>query len=389
MRSCSAGIAGATLLGALTAGGLLGCGGASSGPVFPGRHWARRSPAAAGYSAEKLAEFSRRAGGTGCVVQGGRMIHEWGNPSFRNDAASSTKVFYTWLVLQALQEGRLRSLDDPIAEWVPALTNLNPALGFKDRGITFRHLLRQTSGYGLAEPPGVAFAYNDHATGLLSWLLFHRVFGREPARYDEVLNESGLGAQIGFEDRPTAVHPNTPRGRLRISARDMARFGLLHLRGGQWRGRPVLAPELFRAVMDDVVPPGLPRTSGREAEILPGIASFGGGRNEKGHAGCLGCYWWHNRFTPDGARLLPDAPPGTFLASGYGGRFALIIVPEEDLVVVWMNVHPGEHWSPFDTVGRFKVNGLLREVLAARRGSPPQPPGAHPAAAGWNRSDAG
>ena len=73
-------------------------------------------------------------------------------------------------------------------------------------------------------------------------------------------------------------------------------------------------------------------------------------------------------------RLLPDAPPGTFLGSGYGGRFAMVAIPELDLVAVWLGVYPGidkSAWSPFSEVGRFKVNELLRELLAARTGAIP------------------
>ena len=60
-----------------------------------------------------------------------------------------------------------------------------------------------------------------------------------------------------------------------------------------------------------------------------------------------------NRTTPDGTRLLPDAPPGTFLGSGYGGRFAMVVMPELDLAAVWVGVHPEidkRAWSPFSEV---------------------------------------
>ncbi len=70
--------------------------------------------------------------------------------------------------------------------------------------------------------------------------------------------------------------------------------------------------------------------------------------------------------------MLPDAPPGTFFGSGYGGRFVMMAIPEWDLVAVWLGVFPGIEktaWSPFSEVGRFHVNAMLRELRAARTGA--------------------
>lgn len=338
--------------------------------IYPGQHWSWKAPEEAGFSRHALHDFSQRVGGTGCLVHGGEMIYAWGDVTFRGDVASACKPIYAHLVLQAVQDGRIESLDEPVMRWVPELAELNADLDHKDRGITFRHLLRQNSGYGFQERPGAAFAYNDFATGLLMWTLFYRVHDLPPARYDELLNGRELGAVLGFEDRPTATHPNSPRGRIRISARDLARFMLLYLRGGVWNGQRLMRADLFREALGGGLPHALPRTAGVDAEMLPPVwKSFGGGKDEKNHLGCLKNYWWFNQITPDGTRLLADAPPGTFFGSGYGGRFAMVAIPERDLVAVWLGVYPDldkSAWSPFSEVGRFKVNELLRELLAAR-----------------------
>ena len=86
---------------------------------FPGRHWARTPPEAAGFSAAKLAEFSRKAGGAGCLVRGGRMFHAWGDVTNRHDVASSSKPVYAFLTFKAIEEGRLASLDEPVAKFMP------------------------------------------------------------------------------------------------------------------------------------------------------------------------------------------------------------------------------------------------------------------------------
>ena len=294
------------------------------------------------------------------------MIHEWGDTAFRNDVASSIKPVYAFLALEAVQEGRLASLDDRVVKWAPELAELNPELGSPERAITFRQLLQQTSGYGLEEDTGDAFAYNDYATGLLAWTLFRRVYASPPEQDDEVLNGGLLGAVIGFEDAPTVLHPNSRPYRIRISARDMARFALLYLRGGKWQGRRVLREDLFREAMSEPLPMDFPRTSGEEAEHLEEVESIGGGKDQKNHLGCLGYFWWFNRITPDGTRLLPDAPAGTFMGSGYGGRFAMVVMPELDLIAIWLDVRQGEDWAPLCGTGRFKVNEMIRELLQAR-----------------------
>lgn len=339
-------------------------------PSFPGKQWSWEAPERAGFSSDKLAEFSKKTGGTGCIVEGGEMIHAWGPIDERLNAASSIKPIYAFLVYKAVENGRLESLDDRVVNWVPEIDDLNAELGYKDREITFRHLLSQTSGYGLEEEPGEAFAYNDYATGLLVWALFYRVYDRLPKEYDDLLAGELLGEALEFEDAPTAISWRVPRGRIRISPRDMARFALLYLRGGEWKGQRLLREDLFRQAMSDPLPDDFPRTSGEEAEHLANVVSIGGGKDEKHHAGSLGQFWWFNDETPDGNRLLPDAPPGTFLGAGYGGRSAMVVVPELDLVAVWHDVRKstGEIWSPFSEVGRFKVNAMIRELLAARTG---------------------
>ncbi|MCC5847378.1 MAG: serine hydrolase [Verrucomicrobia bacterium] len=304
--------------------------------------------------------------GTGLIVHGGKLIYEWGDTTFPNDAASATKFFYTFLTLRAIEEGRIDSLDDPVVKWVPELMDLNADLGHKDRDITFRHLLNQTSGYGLSEPPGERFAYNDHATSLLAWILFFRVYDREPMQYDEVLNSEVFRDWMGLEHHFTAIHRNTPRGRLRISARDLARIGLLHHRNGRWENRQIIDENRLQAVFDKTLPMDLPRTRGVDAEEIPGLQSLGGGKDEKNHLGCLGYFWWHNHLTPDGTRLLEAAPPNTRLVMGYGGKFVMALIPDYDLIIVWFDVYRGEAWSPFDEIGRHKVNDMFKELLAAR-----------------------
>ncbi len=105
------------------------------------------------------------------------------------------------MTLSALNaDGRAQAgmLDDRVLEWVPEIADLNEELGYKDREITFAHLLEQTSGYGLTERPGDAFAYNDYATGLLTLIVLNRISGLAPDQVDELLNGPGMERATGL-----------------------------------------------------------------------------------------------------------------------------------------------------------------------------------------------
>ena len=106
-------------------------------------------------------------------------------------------------------------------------------------------------------------------------------------------------AAFGPADRP---------GRLAISVRDLARFGLLYLRGGRWKDRQVLTPESVRAVLSSPVPAGLPRTRGREADMLPKQRSLGGGKDQTpAGPGCYSFNWWLNRTDQEAEEILKHA----------------------------------------------------------------------------------
>src|SRR5215831_19030604 len=94
-----------------------------------------------------------------------------------------------------------------------------------------------------------------------------KVYQRDGTR---VLKEQ-LGDLLDFQDRYTfeAFGPKDRPGRLALSVRDLARFGLLYLRGGRWKDREVLKPELLRMALSSPVPASLPRTLGKNADMLP------------------------------------------------------------------------------------------------------------------------
>jgi CubicO group peptidase (beta-lactamase class C family) len=201
----------------------------------------------------------------------------------RFDIWSGTKSFTgtAWGLLlddsrhHRLPGGQQVGLDSPAYPFISAGYPLTDAR--KER-ITIRHLLTMTSGipgermgvmgmptatgygpfehalgrcpnrYGrwaaqLAAEPGTRWDYSDPAMAHLS-LIFANVMGREMS---EFLKERVFDA-IGIENLSWDVqggsgflgpHTNAHTG-IHISARELARFGYLMLRGGVWDGQSIL-----------------------------------------------------------------------------------------------------------------------------------------------------
>ncbi|MEX2142330.1 MAG: serine hydrolase [Pirellulales bacterium] len=307
--------------------------------AYPRQTWQTCTPGHVGLNRAKLDELAKHVGGRGCVVRGGYLVYQWGDVTKSGDVASAVKPMISTLLLMAVQEGKLKSVDDLVAEHEPRLKSLNDG---KDAAITWRHLAHQTSGYGLVERPGEAYSYNDFALALYYDTLIGKVFQADGT---SVLKEH-LAEPLGFEDSYTfeAFGSKNRPGRLAVSVRDFARFGLLYLRGGKWGKKQLLKPELVRLAIDSPLSPDMPLTSGKEAAMLPDQRSLGGTRNiTPVGPGYYSFNWWLNRTDKAGNRLYVDAPPDTYLASGHGGKRTLWIIPSLDLIVSWNDSAIDDH----------------------------------------------
>lgn len=328
--------------------------------VYPGKHWETRNPETVGLSREKLDSLAQFVGGRGCLVRHGCMVFTWGDAARSGEVASALKPVVSTLLFMAVQEGRVPSVDGRVCDFEPGLKSLNAG---KDAAISWRQLASQTSGYGLKEPPGAAYSYNDFALALYYDTLTAKVFGTNGT---EVLR-TRLAEPLEFEDRYSfeAFGPKDRPGRLALSVRDFARFGLLYLRGGQWRDRQVLKPEFVEMAINSPIPPSLPRTRGEEAPMLPAQRSLGGGKNiTPVGPGYYSFNWWLNRTNQQGQRLYVDAPPDTYVASGHGGKRALWIFPSLDMIVCWNDSPIDDHdRSPGNPASR--CNQAVRLLMAA------------------------
>jgi len=125
----------------------------------------------------------------------------------------------------------------------------------------------------------------------------------------------------------------------RLSARDLARFGLLYLRGGRWNGQQVVPAGW---VHDSVKP--LARTHN---VFFPGHG--------------YGYMWWSDF----GSVWAPTVslPQRTFFALGFGSQF-LFVIPAHDLVVVHTVDMEREKWP---WVSDAQIGRLMWLILSAAR----------------------
>lgn len=308
--------------------------------LYPGKEWDVARPNEVGLDAQKLKELSDYAGGFGCVVRRGYMVYAWGDASKRKDVASAAKPVYAHFLFKALEKGKISSLDERASKWEPGLNQINKELGYKDRNITWRHLANQTSCYGLAEAPGTAFAYNDWQMALFWDTLFLKVYGVSCETVDAQVLHPELTNLLECQDNPTFMAFGTGGrpGRLAISPRDFARFGLLYLRKGKWGDKRLLSPEHVTPAVASPLSNSIPRTAGRAAEMMPAQRSIGSEKipdNQCDHLGSYSWLWWVNGIDREGKRHWPDAPIDTYGCFGHGGLRAMVVVPSLDLIISW------------------------------------------------------
>lgn len=303
--------------------------------IWPGKVWETVPPEAVGLSAEKLAALRELVGGRGCVVRHGKLAFAWGDQTRSYDVASAVKPVISTLLFLAIQEGKLASPDALVADFEPRLKTLNNG---KDETMTWRHLASQTSGYGLAEEPGAAYSYNDFALALYYDTLMEKVF-QQPGL--EVFR-TRLAGPMQFQD---AISFDKPRpGRLALSVRDFARFGLLALHKGKWRDQQLVPASAFETMFSSPIPASTPLTSKQDTDMLPGQRSLGGTKSITPNGpGVYSFNWWLNRKDNQGRLALPSAPPDTILASGHGAKRTLWVIPSLDLVMSWNDSLVDDH----------------------------------------------
>ena len=170
--------------------------------------------------------------------------------------------------------------------------------------------LRNLSCLPAAEP-GQRWDYSDPAFAHLS-LAFAHITGQELAVFMQQRVFGVIGIEnltwetLGLDDGRVGRH-TTPFSGIHISARELARFGYLMLRGGEWEGQAIV-PQWWLDLAT---------------------------RNSQPHNLHYGLTWWVNTQ----AALWGDIPAHTFAALGYNTNLCCVI-PPLDLVIVRIGAGP-------------------------------------------------
>jgi len=304
---------------------------------YPGAAWETRTPAEVGLRVAALDALAGSIGGVGSVVRNGYMVYSWGDQAAKADWASAAKPVIHTLLFFAVQENKLKAVEDPVKDWV--LAGTGGALRPEDESITFAQLMNMTSGYAVIDAPGAAWAYNDIASNLKNKLV-GAVLG-EPLD-GQLLTRL---APLQFQDGSLL----TTRGGYGLSTttRDFARIGWFWMNHGNWRNQQLLSSKFFDDYRRAQVPGTTPRSAGPDVDYL-NVGSVGGGTDQSAYGpGIFGASWWFNDTVgTSGLRAWPDAPLDMFQANGHWSDEIVIMIPSLNLLVAargaWGSFVPGD-----------------------------------------------
>jgi CubicO group peptidase (beta-lactamase class C family) len=310
--------------------------------ILPGDEWERVEPRQAGFDADALDDARRwldaEAGEAPyrvAVVRDGRIVAEWlkgVGAAQQRPMASATKSLYSCMLGIAIAEGKVASADDRVVDYYPEMMDVPEGRGPKpgrfakpeDRDITFRQLICNTSGYMKpGERPGRQFHYQTFGMNVLAHALaaqYGLYESEEPERLGgmgELMGEKlrdPIGASWGWHWGNFDHPPEALTGifgyyaDVDATALDMARIGLMWLRGGRWKGRQVVPQDWLREAVR--VAPDIRRHCPEE-EWLYG----------------------HGFWTNECGRAWPSLPRDAYAARGAGHMY-IHVLPGLDLVVV-------------------------------------------------------
>jgi CubicO group peptidase (beta-lactamase class C family) len=200
--------------------------------------------------------------------------------------------------------------------------------------------------------------------------LFLKVYGASYDNVDDRVFHSLLTDPLQCQDDPTMMAFGTKNrpGRVGVSPRDFARFGLLYLREGNWNGKQLIRREHARMAVTSPLPNAIPRAGQKAAQMIPGQRTIGSSNkpdNQTDHFGGYSWLWWINGIDRDGIRMWPDAPHDTYGAFGHGGPRAMWVMPGLDIVVSYNDANLREWTSgrknPTNTAMKLLVDSVVEK----------------------------
>lgn len=310
-------------------------------------------PLAVGWSQEGLKtafDYAQDLGSSSVIVlHDGSIVAEWGDTDRRISGHSVRKSLVSALYGIAVEKG--------VADTGQTLESMgvddNPTLTTEEKSARLRDLLKSRSGIYHdsvradeddqpepgTHPPGEFFYYNNWSFNALG-TIFEQQTGLTMGQAFKEWIADPIGMQdfrvedVRYETSDESVFPAY---RFWMTARDLARFGLLFQRCGEWDGRQVIRCEWIE-----------------ESTSTYSTAGSGYG---------YGYMWW---TTIDVPAWLSE---GSYFASGTGGQ-KVLVDPDRKLVIVH-RVDTGRNltralwldFGPWVSNGQFME--LVRLIIAA------------------------
>ena len=289
------------------------------------------------------------------IVTRGMVVAAWGDTGRTFRTHSMRKSFMSALLGMAAAEGKI---DTGATLGVLGIQEKGTTLTAVEQRATVSDLIRARSGVYLPaageneamrslrptrgkDPPGTHWYYNNWGFNVLG-TIFRQQTGEDIYEAIDRRIAKPLGmqdyrrdeAQYDFDE--LSLHPSYS---FRISARDLARFGVLYLNRGRWGQRQLIPASWVDA-------------------SVRSYSSSGDQGSAATHSG-YGFLWWIQRNAAAHPEL--PIPNGSFTASGLGGQLMTVIPQLETVVVNLMNTDVAGPRISAD-----QWDKLLSIVLAAR-----------------------
>lgn len=325
-------------------------------PSYPGQTWHKvTTPETLGWSSAKLKlarEYSESIGSKAVmIVVNGEVLAEWGDTARKIDVRSMTKPLMNALYGIAVQEGKI-NIQSTLAEL--GVDDKLPPLTEGEKQARIVDLLQARSGVYHFSGVDTPFMRENmperesHPPGTF-WFYHNWDFCALGGIYEQTTQSSLFGdfdrliaKPLGMEDftlKDTAIVWGSHESvfswyAFYLSARDLARFGLLYLRQGQWQGQQIVPQEW---IADSLKP-------------YSDASSW-----DRGGYGML---WW----VALNQRLIGEVvvSDNAFAGTGRAGDY-LVIIPDLDLVVVHRTDPPLSNIVYDDQFGT-----LLKLILEAK-----------------------
>ena len=320
----------------------------------PGESWeVAATPEGIGYSAEALAaaQAYTETINTAAVmiVADGIVVDQWGETERKFNIHSIRKSFLAAMYGIHVAAGEIDldatmeslGIDDNEPSLDELEKNATVHMLLKARSGVYHPALYETAGMAARRParhshePDTFWYYNNWDFNTLGTIFrnltktdIHREFGRHIA--DRIGMQDYEPADGAYGAGADSVHPAYP---FRMTARDMARFGLLFLREGTWNGKQIVPRDWIRAT----------------------VTSY----SDAGGSSGYGYMWW---VAANGTHLPGvELSDGGYSARGAGGHY-ILVVPAYDLVIV----HRVNTDISGNSVSSSEFGELVRLILEAR-----------------------